>query len=47
VAARKRYGDWKVDLIEGTKGRGYLLSLYERKSRTDLLQKLQAKGYFL
>lgn len=44
VASRKRYGDWEVDLIEGTKGSGYLLSLYERKSRTGLLKKLSAKS---
>jgi IS30 family transposase len=44
VASRKRYGDWEVDLIEGAKGSGYLLSLYERKSRTGLLKKLSAKS---
>lgn len=44
VASRKRYGDWEVDLIEGAKGSGYLLSLYERKSRTGLLKKLSVKS---
>jgi len=44
VAERKRYGDWEVDLIEGAKGSGYLLSLYERKSRTGLLEKLETKS---
>jgi IS30 family transposase len=44
VALRKRYGDWEVDLIEGAKGSGYLLSLYERKSRTGLLKKLSVKS---
>jgi IS30 family transposase len=43
VTTRKRYGDWEVDLIEGAKGSGYLLSLYERKSRTGLLEKLSTK----
>ena len=44
VADRKRYGDWEADLIEGAKGTGYLLSLYERKSRTGLLRKLSVKS---
>ena len=29
VAARSRYGDWQVALIQGAEGRGYLLSLSE------------------
>ena len=33
VEKRARYGDWEADLIEGTKGSGYILSLYERKSQ--------------
>ena len=33
VARRERYGDWEVDLVAGSQGSGYLLSLYERKSR--------------
>ena len=44
VANRSRYGDWEVDLIVGSGGSGYLLSLYERKSRTGLLMKLSSKG---
>jgi transposase, IS30 family len=43
VDIRQRYGDWEVDLIEGTKGSGYLLSIYERKSRCGLLTKLETK----
>lgn len=43
VEQRKRYGDWEVDLIEGRKGSGYLLSLYERKSRLGKLLKLETK----
>lgn len=44
VNIRARYGDWEVDLIEGSKGSGYLLSLYERKSRFGRLTKLETKG---
>lgn len=44
VASRKRYGDWEVDLIEGARGSGYLVSLYERKSRLGLLKKLSVKS---
>ena len=43
VDKRRRYGDWEVDLIEGSKGSGYLLSLYERKSRFGLLTRLETK----
>ena len=43
VEERKRYGDWEADLIEGSKGSGYLLSLYERKSRLGKLVKLKTK----
>ena len=44
VDNRARYGDWEADLIEGAKGSGYLLSLYERKSRFGKLMKLQTKS---
>ena len=40
VELRKRYGDWEGDLIAGCRGGGYLLSLYERKSRLGILVKL-------
>ena len=43
VDERLRYGDWEVDLIEGSKGSGFLLSLYERKSHVGKLIKLQTK----
>lgn len=43
VDIRQRYGDWEVDLIEGSKGSGYLLSIYERKSRFARLTKLNTK----
>lgn len=41
---RARYGDWEVDLIEGTKGSGFMLSLYERKSHFGLLVHMETKG---
>lgn len=44
VELRSRYGDWEVDLIEGIKGSGFLLSLYERKSRLGKLVYLPTKG---
>ena len=44
VEARKRYGDWEADLIQGASGRGYLLSVYERKSRLGKLYKLPDKS---
>lgn len=44
VAQRGRYGDWEADLIEGAKGTGYILSLYERKSRLGKLMNLQTKS---
>jgi IS30 family transposase len=44
VDQRRRFGDWEVDLIEGIRGSGFLLSLYERKSRLGKLVYLQAKG---
>jgi len=43
VERRIRYGDWEADLIEGSKGSGYLLSLYERKSRFGKLVYLPTK----
>ena len=43
VDRRLRYGDWEVDLIAGCRGGGYLLSLYERKSRIGILVKLLSK----
>ena len=43
VASRKRYGDWEADLIAGCRGGGHLLSLYERKSQTGKLFKLESK----
>ena len=43
VADRSRYGDWEADLIQGASGSGFLLSLYERKSRVGKLYKLESK----
>jgi IS30 family transposase len=43
VAQRIRYGDWEADLIQGRGKSGFLLSLYERKSRVGKLYKLENK----
>jgi len=44
VAARIRYGDWEADLIQGAASSGFLLSVYERKSRLGKLFKLSGKN---
>ena len=44
VDLRKRYGDWEVDLIAGKHGSGFILSIYERKSRLGKLVYLADKG---
>jgi len=44
VDTRSRYGDWEADLIEGSRGSGFLLSLYERRSRLGKLCYLKSKG---
>jgi IS30 family transposase len=44
VDRRTRYGDWEADLVEGAKGTGYIISLYERKSRYGRLIKLESKS---
>jgi transposase, IS30 family len=43
VDARIYYGDWEVDLVEGKKGTGFILSIVERKSRFSLFEKLETK----
>jgi IS30 family transposase len=43
VARRSRYGDWEADLIQGGAGSGFLLSVYERKSRVGRLYRLDGK----
>jgi IS30 family transposase len=43
VDQRNRFGDWEADLIEGTKGSGFILSLYERRSMLGKLVKLETK----
>ena len=43
VEKRSRYGDWEADLIQGASGSGFLLSIYERKSRVGKLFKLMSK----
>ena len=44
VSARKRYGDWEANLIQGGAGSGFLLSVYERKSRIGRLHLLPDKS---
>lgn len=44
VSGRKRYGDWEADLIQGAAGSGFLLSVYERKSRIGRLHLLPDKS---
>jgi IS30 family transposase len=44
VSGRKRYGDWEADLIQGAAGSGFLLSVYERKSRIGRLHRLPDKS---
>jgi IS30 family transposase len=44
VSLRKRYGDWEADLIQGGAGSGFLLSVYERKSRVGRLYLLPDKS---
>lgn len=44
VSSRKRYGDWEADLIQGRAGSGFLLSVYERKSRIGKLHLLPDKS---
>jgi len=40
---RTRYGHWEADLVEGAKGTGFVLSLYEMKTQTYLVSKLPDK----
>ena len=44
ISRRKRYGDWEADLIQGGAGSGFLLSVYERKSRVGRLHLLPDKS---
>jgi IS30 family transposase len=44
VAGRSRYGDWEADLIQGGADSGFLLSVYERKSRVGKLYLLAGKN---
>jgi IS30 family transposase len=44
VFHRERYGDWEADLIQGGAGSGFLLSVYERKSRLGKLYLLPDKS---
>ncbi len=44
ISGRNRYGDWEADLIQGAAGSGFLLSIYERKSRIGRLHLLPDKS---
>ena len=44
ITGRNRYGDWEADLIQGAAGSGFLLSIYERKSRIGRLHLLPDKS---
>jgi IS30 family transposase len=44
VEDRERFGDWEADLIQGGDGSGFLVSLYERKSRLGLLYLMPDKS---
>lgn len=44
ISGRNRYGDWEADLIQGGAGSGFLLSVYERKSRLGRLYLLLGKS---
>lgn len=44
VGTRERFGDWEADLIQGGDGSGFLVSLYERKSRLGLLYLMPDKS---
>ena len=43
ISGRNRYGDWEADLIQGAAGSGFLISIYERKSRVGKLHLLPDK----
>lgn len=44
IENRERFGDWEADLIQGGGGSGFLVSLYERKSRVGLLHLMPDKS---
>lgn len=44
VDVRRFFGDWEVDLVEGTKGTGFILTLAERKGRFTLFEWLPNKS---
>jgi len=44
VDRRERFGDWEADLIQGGNGSGFLVSLYERKSRLGRLYLIPDKS---
>jgi transposase, IS30 family len=43
IESRRYFGDWEIDLVEGSKGTGFILSMVERKSRYSIFEKLGNK----
>lgn len=43
VEDRRYFGDWEADLVEGSKGTGFILTLVERKSLFTIFRKLTNK----
>jgi len=43
VDVRHYFGDWEADLVEGSKGTGFVLTLVDRKSRFTLFRKIPYK----
>lgn len=43
VESRHYFGDWEADLVEGSKGTGFVLTLVDRKSRFTLFRKILNK----
>lgn len=41
--SRHYFGDWEADLVEGSKGTGFILTLADRKSRFTLFRKIPNK----
>lgn len=41
VESRRYFGDWEIDLVEGSKGTGFILSMVERKSRYSIFEKIE------
>jgi len=40
VDAKSRIGDWEIDTITGKNGKGYLITVVERKSKLTLIKRV-------